>query len=185
MLFYADSFCLTSVKAFLKMHCKNTWLIAWVLVRTAKQGRTKFTVYSNFIDLYEVWPSGKLSPGEETNFAKCSSHSLLISSFVHFSSLSKRMPFLLFVNIWHPGVSSAKTWLCVSFSPWWPWSHLRSILLTDWSCWSESLGVTDDIVGTDGESLSGEENRYVAFLVLWSWFFKVLLRWNKQELWFS
>lgn len=80
MLFYADSFCLTSVKAFLKMHCKNTWLIAWVLVRTAKQGRTKFTVYSNFIDLYEVWPSGKLSPGEETNFAECSSHSLLISS---------------------------------------------------------------------------------------------------------
>lgn len=54
MLFYADSFCLTSVKAFLKMHCKNTWLVAWVLVRTAKQGRTKFTVYSNFIDLYEV-----------------------------------------------------------------------------------------------------------------------------------
>lgn len=54
MLFCADSFCLTSVKVFLKMHCKNTWLIAWVLVRTAKQGRTKFTVYSNFIDLYEV-----------------------------------------------------------------------------------------------------------------------------------
>lgn len=36
-MFYADSFCLTSVKAFLKMHCKNTWLIACVLVRTAKQ----------------------------------------------------------------------------------------------------------------------------------------------------
>lgn len=114
------------------MHCYSNlrWYHGSLSASPNKAQQTYRQQYRSFSSIHRI--------RDIKDFADYSSHSLLIPLLQSTVSLfsptllsHKWRPLCFFVNICHPVVLSSVTWLCVGLGPWWPWSSLGCILLTD------------------------------------------------------